>query len=461
MHKKYKTRIGAAMEEFLDLQRERSFCAADACHYMEQREIAVNITTVYRHLEQLVKDGILVKFKTADSDNQRYRLAGDVSRCQRHLHLQCRRCGRIQHMECSFMDEIYLDAGSRVRLCAGLRDIDAERSLSGVPRHAGGGRTVKMRERIRRAALLFAGMLLLGGCGRMAEIPDPDRLQVVCTTYPQYSYLQAIIGEVSDSVELTLIMDDGADLHSYQPVALDLVRIASADLLVYIGGESDTWVEDAATEAVNPDMRMVSLMELAGERAKEEEVVEGMQERRSLTGHDHGHEHGDEDDHAHEDGAEEEIEYDEHVWLSLKNSVVFVDALAEQLEELDAEHAETYRANADAYIAQLEELDREYEEAVAGAGVRTLIFGDPFPVPLSDRGLRPGLLRGLSWLQRGDRSQLCDRYLPCREARRAWHTFDSCPGEFGSESGGDHPGEHSLEGSADPGAEFTAVCDEG
>ena len=64
MHKKYKTRIGAAMEEFLDLQRERSFCAADACHYMEQREIAVNITTVYRHLEQLVKDGILVKFKT-------------------------------------------------------------------------------------------------------------------------------------------------------------------------------------------------------------------------------------------------------------------------------------------------------------------------------------------------------------------------------------------------------------
>lgn len=102
MHKKYKTRIGAAMEEFLDLQKERSFCAADACHYMEQREIAVNITTVYRHLEQLVKDGILVKFKTADSDNQRYRLAGDVSRCQRHLHLQCRRCGRIQHMECSF-----------------------------------------------------------------------------------------------------------------------------------------------------------------------------------------------------------------------------------------------------------------------------------------------------------------------------------------------------------------------
>ena len=250
---------------------------------------------------------------------------------------------------------------------------------------------MKMREKNRRAALLFAGMLLLGGCGRMAEIPDPDRLQVVCTTYPQYSYLQAIIGEVSDSVELTLIMDDGTDLHSYQPVALDLVRIASADLLVYIGGESDTWVEDAAVEAVNPDMRMVSLVELAGERAKEEEIVEGMQERWSLTGHNHGHEHGDEDDHAHEDDhtheddhahedeAEKEIEYDEHVWLSLKNSIVFVDALAEQLEELDAAHAENYRANADAYIAQLEELDREYEEAVAGAGVRTLIFGDRFP----------------------------------------------------------------------------------
>lgn len=120
MHKKYKTRIGAAMEEFLDLQKERSFCAADACHYMEQREIAVNITTVYRHLEQLVKDGILVKFKTADSDNQRYRLAGDVSRCQRHLHLQCRRCGQNPAHGMFIYGRNLPDAGSRVRLCAGL-----------------------------------------------------------------------------------------------------------------------------------------------------------------------------------------------------------------------------------------------------------------------------------------------------------------------------------------------------
>ena len=220
-------------------------------------------------------------------------------------------------------------------------------------------------------------------------------------------------------------------------------------------------MEDAATEAVNPDMRMVSLVELAGERAKEEEVVEGMQERRSLTGHDHVHGHGDEDDHAHEDEAEEEIEYDEHVWLSLKNSMVFVNALAEQMEELDAAHAENYRANADAYIAQLEELDREYEEAVAGAGVRTLIFGDRFPFRYLTEDYGLDYYAAFPGCSAETEANVCDRYLPCREARRAWHTFDSCPGEFGSESGGDHPGEHSLEGSADPGTEFTAVCDEG
>ena len=106
MHKKYRTRIGSAMEEFLALQKEKGFCAADVCHYLEIQEISANVTTVYRHLEQLVKDGILVKFKTADSDNQRYRLAGDVTRCHEHLHLQCCRCGRIQHLQCGFMEEI-------------------------------------------------------------------------------------------------------------------------------------------------------------------------------------------------------------------------------------------------------------------------------------------------------------------------------------------------------------------
>lgn len=230
-------------------------------------------------------------------------------------------------------------------------------------------------------ALLMACLLSVGlsACAEQAPpvetsgaAPAQEKLRVVCTIFPQYDWVRELVGQ-ADSAELTLLLDSGVDLHSYQPSAADLVKISSCDLFIYVGGESDEWVADALKQSVNPDMVVLNLMELLGDGVKPEEVVEGMQDEE----HDHD---ADEHDHDHEDDDHDhEEEHDEHVWLSLKNASLFCRAISDALCGLDPEHADTYRENIDRYTQKLDALDKAYQSAVDSAGGHTLLFGDRFP----------------------------------------------------------------------------------
>ncbi len=193
------------------------------------------------------------------------------------------------------------------------------------------------------------------------EGKDDGKISVVCTIFPEYDWAKEVIGS-NDNVDLTLIMNNGTDLHSYQPTVEDIAKIASADLFIYVGGESDEWVEDALKNKVNANMQTINLVEVLGDKAKEEELVEGMQ--------------GEE-----EEGEEEEEgpEYDEHVWLSLKNAVIFVNEIAAKLGIIDAENKDLYLENANTYTAKLQELDGKYQAAVDAKAKDTLLFGDRFP----------------------------------------------------------------------------------
>ena len=155
-----------------------------------------------------------------------------------------------------------------------------------------------------------------------------------------------------------MLLDNGVDLHSYQPTADDIIKLSDCDLFVYVGGESDGWVEDALKSAANKDRKVINLLEILGDSVKEEETVEGMQEE--------------EEDH-------EEKEYDEHVWLSLKNAKTLVGAISAALQEIDPDNKDTYAANADAYGQKLSALDAEYQKAVSAGTYKTLLFGDRFP----------------------------------------------------------------------------------
>lgn len=202
--------------------------------------------------------------------------------------------------------------------------------------------------------LLIIILVLLTGCSTQ-EIKD-DKIHIVCTTYPQYDWLNHIIGKNNSSIDLTLLLDNGVDMHSYQPTAKDMMTVSSADLFVYIGGESDNWAKDAIKEAVNKNMITVSLMEALGENVKQEEFVEGMQGEK-----------------------EEELENDEHIWLSVKNAMKLVQILSNEVQKLDENQKEIYKKNTQLYLEKLSNLDSEYEQMVKNAKIKTIVVGDRFP----------------------------------------------------------------------------------
>ena len=211
------------------------------------------------------------------------------------------------------------------------------------------------------------------------ENTPKDKIKVVTTIFPEYDWVCQIAGEEASNLDITMLLDNGVDLHSYQPTADDIMKISDCDLFVYVGGESDEWVEDALKEAVNKDMKVINLLEVLGDSVKNEEVVEGMQEEEHEHEEDmeeeHEDEHEDEDEHEHE----HEEEKDEHVWLSLKNAKTLVGALSDALQEIDPENKDVYTANAAAYVGKLSDLDKEYQEAVDNASQKTVLFGDRFP----------------------------------------------------------------------------------
>jgi zinc transport system substrate-binding protein len=222
---------------------------------------------------------------------------------------------------------------------------------------------VQMRFRKIVAVLLCACVILgLVGCGD-GYVADDGKLKIVCTTFPQYDWIRQIVGG-RDDVELVLLLHKGEDMHSYQPTVEDMYKIATADLFVYVGGSSDQWVDSALKNVKNDNIKVVNMMETIGDAAKVEEIVEGMQD----DGDDHDHDH-----------EAEEIEYDEHMWLSISNAVIITSQLAEILGQIDVASANEYNVNAKNYIDKLNDLDGRIKATVAESSSKTLLFGDRFP----------------------------------------------------------------------------------
>jgi zinc transport system substrate-binding protein len=231
-------------------------------------------------------------------------------------------------------------------------------------------------------AIFIAALFALVACGDTSKnnTTKENKLSVVTTIYPEFSWTKSILGNQADSVKLELLMKNGVDLHSYKPTAHDVAKIASADMVIYVGGESDEWIKDALAASPKKGRIEINLMDVLGDRVKAEEIVEGMQAEEE---HEHNKvaepavvTHKDEHEHHHHD---EEVENDEHVWLSLKNAEIIVKKIAEELSKLDAAHATIYKQNTDAYVAQIQSLNAEYRETVEKAVRKTVLFGDRFP----------------------------------------------------------------------------------
>ena len=237
-----------------------------------------------------------------------------------------------------------------------------------------------MKNKFSKIMALALSSLVVPFCASCNTTGSGDKMSIVTTIFPEYDWVMNILGEKKDNADVTLLLDNGIDLHSYQPTPKDIVTISKCDLFIYVGGESDEWVDDALKQAINKDMKVINLMETLGDAVKEEEVIEGME------GHDHDHEEG--EDHDHEEGEdhdhdheheEGEVEYDEHVWLSLKNAEVIVKEIGKSLSVIDKENADYYNGNVTTYVNKLKDLDSRYAAAVKAGTKDTLLFADRFP----------------------------------------------------------------------------------
>ena len=229
-----------------------------------------------------------------------------------------------------------------------------------------------MKRLICIALALLLTLPLLTGCA--GEKKRDGGIKIVCTVFPQYDWIRNILGD-SEEIELTLIIQNGADPHSYQPTATDVMNISNCDMIVTLGGDSEKWVDEALERAQNADVKKIELAEIEGMTLRE---ISSSSHTHEEDGHEHEHEH----DH----GA-----FDEHLWLSVKNAITATKALTAEICKLDAKNSDTYQSNATGYISSLEALDEEYASVASNVPEenRFVLFADRFPFVylLSDYGI--------------------------------------------------------------------------
>ena len=217
---------------------------------------------------------------------------------------------------------------------------------------------------MKKSIHFFSALLLAASLAACAAQPaentvdDETAIDVVTNSYAAYDWVKQIFADDTDHIRMTYLLENGVDLHNYQPDAEDIRKIADCDVFIYVGGESDRWAADAIRNSGNSHLLAVHMLACIGKLAKEEEVKEGMQAE-----------------------EEEEPETDEHVWLSVRNASVITGVIFNQVSSLvtDPEELKQITANYENYQAELMKLDQEYAKAVSAADLDTVIFGDRFP----------------------------------------------------------------------------------
>ena len=226
---------------------------------------------------------------------------------------------------------------------------------------------------------LVVGAIAIGIWKLAGNRKSGEEVDVLATNFIGYDLARAVVGDTG--VKVSMLLKPGAEMHDFEPTPEDIIKIREADLFIYVGGESDEWVEELLDNNEIPEEKVLRLMDLVD--VKEEELVEGMEEEHEdEEGHEHAdekhvdEEHADEEEHERTDG---EVEYDEHVWTSPVNAMKMVDGIREKLATIYPEKAEAFARNAEEYNARLMDIDRKIREVVAEGARKELIFGDRFP----------------------------------------------------------------------------------
>jgi len=208
---------------------------------------------------------------------------------------------------------------------------------------------------------------------------EQKKYSVVSTSFPGYDFARAVTKNTNISTKM--LVKPGAETHTYEPTPQDIIDIKNADMFIYVGGDSDTWVEKILKDVDTKKTHVVKLVDLVS--TVEEEIVEGMEdEDEHEHDHDHKHDHDhDHESHAHKhdhDEEEEGPEIDEHVWTSPKKAMEIVKKIAEVASEIDAAEKNKIDDNAEKYVAEIAQVDKDLHQAIDGK-ISEIVVADRFP----------------------------------------------------------------------------------
>lgn len=193
---------------------------------------------------------------------------------------------------------------------------------------------------MKKTIICLLCVVMLCGCAQKAT--DNQKISVVTTIFPLYDFARAI-GE--DKLDIKMLIRPGSEVHSYDPLPSDMAAVYDSDLFLYIGGESDTWVNTVIDgESINA----LPLIECVSHSAAE---------------HSHG-------GHSHTD---------EHIWTAPDNAVKMLDAICEQLISVDAQNADFYRKNRDIYVNKIKTASTEIANTVSQFENPFIVVADRFP----------------------------------------------------------------------------------
>lgn len=216
---------------------------------------------------------------------------------------------------------------------------------------------------------------------------EQKKYSVVSTSFPGYDFARAVTKNTNISTKM--LVKPGAETHTFEPTPQDIIDIKNADMFIYVGGDSDTWVEKILKDVDTKKTHVVKLVDLVS--TVEEEIVEGMEDEDEHD-HDHDHDHDhkhdhdhdhhhDHESHAHKHDHEEEeegLEIDEHVWTSPKNAMEIVKKIAEVASEIDAAEKNKIDDNAEKYVAEIAQVDKDLHQAIDGK-ISEIVVADRFP----------------------------------------------------------------------------------
>jgi zinc transport system substrate-binding protein len=222
----------------------------------------------------------------------------------------------------------------------------------------------------------------------LAAAPAAAEVPVVVTDTPVvHSLVSQVMGDLG---EPTVIVEQGADEHSFQLRPSQAAALADAGLVFWVGEELTPWLA-RALETTSGTATSVSLLDVPGltlieygdgsgahghdDHAHEEAKADDHE-------HDHAHEEAASDEHAHDEAGDEDHAHagiDPHAWLDPENAKVWTAAIAVALAAADPANAATYAANADAAKARIDAAVAEAAATLAPAHDRPIVvFHDAY-----------------------------------------------------------------------------------